>query len=227
MAFSPYKYTHSSKPKVNVPRRPKYREKLADTIPLKQANIMFDQRIRRGITPSTKTATIKHLKYNKLKLQQQRYNNEYSKRKSVKNRRVSTPPPVNGRKHIKIQTMNSLEDFRIKTIYNTIHTQTDSALDYPSEPLFKPMLSGPCVSTQIASNDLFDFNMEVIPILDALLLKTINDATNEVIEEEELKEIKYHQMKYKKRDKLYQHMLKHEKKSNIYLMKYQIDKNKK
>ncbi|PWA27414.1 hypothetical protein CCH79_00000474, partial [Gambusia affinis] len=88
---------------------------------------------------------------------------------------------------------------------NEIDCQTDDFLDKPSTPLFVPAKSGVDVETQIEEGDtdsdyrinsasskymyplqLFDFDLEVQPVLEVLVGKTIEQSLLEVMEEEEL-----------------------------------------
>lgn len=55
--------------------------------------------------------------------------------------------------------------------------------------------SGLDVSTQIYDGDLFDFDMEVIPILEVLVGKTLEQALMEVQEEDELEILRQHQVR--------------------------------
>jgi radial spoke head protein 3 len=56
--------------------------------------------------------------------------------------------------------------------------------------------------TQIEDYDLFDYDIEVQPILNVLLNKTIEQATLEVEEEHELEEIRKFKYEYHKRRQL-------------------------
>jgi hypothetical protein len=56
--------------------------------------------------------------------------------------------------------------------------------------------------TQIEDYDLFDYDVEVQPILNVLLNKTIEQATLEVEEEHELEEIRKFKYEYHKRRQL-------------------------
>lgn len=64
--------------------------------------------------------------------------------------------------------------------------QTQFYIDRPPSPLFTPKLSGDCIETQIEDGELFDFDTEVIPILDVLVGKTLEQSRLEVLEDEEL-----------------------------------------
>ncbi|VDO00775.1 unnamed protein product [Rodentolepis nana] len=107
-----------------------------------------------------------------------------------------SPPPVNGRKHNKIQTDLYLEELVDVVETDTVSCQTDAMLDRPPTPIFVPAKTGMDVSTQILPGDLFDFDIEVIPILEVLVGKTMEQALLEVCEEEELARIREQQMRY-------------------------------
>nr|KAF6341991.1 radial spoke head 3 [Myotis myotis] len=68
--------------------------------------------------------------------------------------------------------------------------QTDAFLDKPPTPLFIPAKTGQDVATQILEGELFDFDLEVKPMLEVLVGKTIEQALLEVMEEEELADLR-------------------------------------
>merc|ERR1712188_303088 len=74
--------------------------------------------------------------------------------------------------------------------------QTDEFLDRPASPLFVPIKTGVDKDTQILEGDLFDFELEVEPILDVLVGKTLERSVMEVMEEEELAELRAHQEEF-------------------------------
>lgn len=69
-------------------------------------------------------------------------------------------------------------------------TQTDAMMDRPPSPLFRPAKIGVDRETQIEEGDLFDFDAEVAPILEVLVGKTLEQGMDEVLEEEELENIR-------------------------------------
>ena len=69
----------------------------------------------------------------------------------------------------------------------------------PEPPLFVPQTSGISVATQIEDGDLFDFNLEVIPLLETLVGKALDMAMMEACEEQELKALRQHQEMYEQR----------------------------
>lgn len=54
------------------------------------------------------------------------------------------------------------------------------------------------METQIWDGDLFDFDTEVEPILQVIVGKTLEQSRMEVLEEEELKAMKKHQIEFER-----------------------------
>lgn len=105
----------------------------------------------------------------------------------------ATPNPVEGRKHIDVQTEQYLEELTDRPVEVEIDTQTDAFMDQLPAPIFIPMKTGVDVETQIYDGDLFDFDAEVEPILEVLVGKTLEQSMMEVMEEEELANMRTHQ----------------------------------
>ena len=73
--------------------------------------------------------------------------------------RIRSPPPVDGRKHVDIQTELYLEEITDKVEEADVSVQTDAFLDRPPTPLFIPAKTGVDVSTQIEEGDVsFGYN---------------------------------------------------------------------
>lgn len=104
-----------------------------------------------------------------------------------------TPEPTEGRKHIDVQTEQYLEELTDRPVEVDVDTQTDAFMDQLPAPIFIPMKTGVDVETQIYEGDLFDFDMEVEPILEVLVGKTLEQSMMEVMEEEELANMRAHQ----------------------------------
>ena len=79
-----------------------------------------------------------------------------------------------------------------------MEVQTQDYIDIPQIPLFKPEKRGEDAGTQVEKGDLFDFNVEVEPIINVLTFKTLEEARMEVLEEEEIKEIKRQMQDFEK-----------------------------
>merc|ERR1719316_1554698 len=108
-------------------------------------------------------------------------------------KRAGTPEPMPGRKHMDIQTDSYLEELTERTVEFEAETQTDFLLDRPPSPLFMPAKIGVDIDTQIEEGDLFDFDVEVEPVLEVLVGKTLEQSMMEVLEEEELANMRLHQ----------------------------------
>lgn len=186
------KFSYSTQPHAApVKRRAKYREESDGNE--NGLNLMHDPRIVRGNTYAAKVMT------NNLKKEQDNLKTENEKRlkteiaKKNQTNRSSTPPPVEGRVHMDIQTEEYLEELTDRPIEIDVDTQTQPFLDQPSSPLFVPAKTGQDVETQIDPGDLFDFDLEVEPILEVLVGKTIHVAMLELMQEEELDAIRRQQ----------------------------------
>jgi len=107
--------------------------------------------------------------------------------------RLLTPDAVDGRKHMDVQTENYLEEVTDSVAQADGETQTDPFLDRPPSPMFVPHKTGVDAETQVEEGELFDFDFEVEPILDVIAGKTLEQALMEVLEEEELANLRHHQ----------------------------------
>uniref|UniRef100_A0A3B3W2N0 Radial spoke head 3 n=1 Tax=Poecilia latipinna TaxID=48699 RepID=A0A3B3W2N0_9TELE len=154
---------------------------------LQYGNIMYDRRVVRGNL---------HDQQNNnsdpgMQQRQQAYRRRAIARKQSKEQlKTKTPEAIQGRQHVVVQTGETLYSF-LEELSNIIQVseidcQTDEFLDKPSTPLFVPAKSGVDVETQIEEGDLFDFDLEVQPVLEVLVGKTIEQSLLEVMEEEEL-----------------------------------------
>merc|ERR1719282_652809 len=114
-------------------------------------------------------------------------------------KRASTPEPVLGRKHMDIQTDSYLEELTERTVEFEAETQTDFLLDRPPSPLFMPAKIGVDMETQIEEGELFDFDVEVEPVLEVLVGKTLEQSMMEVLDEEELESLRRYQEDFEKR----------------------------
>ena len=114
----------------------------------------------------------------------------------MQQQRQLTPEPVEGRKHMDIQTENYLEELTDRLPEVDEETQTEAFMDRPPSPKFMPTKIGLDKATMIEQGDLFDFDLEVEPILEVLVGKTLEQSMLEVLEEEELRNIRKHQEEF-------------------------------
>ncbi|NXB88960.1 RSPH3 protein, partial [Vidua chalybeata] len=191
-------YSFCSQPR-SLPSRPKYREQSngAETEkgPVRYGNIMIDPRVVRGnvlsVRPPPPQSTEPHTLEVKRPRRAQRQ--VLARKFTQEHIRSGTPEPVKGREHVHVQTELYLEEISDRIIEVDGECQTDDFLDRPPTPLFIPAKSGKDVATQIEEGELFDFDIEVKPILEVLVGKTVEQALLEVMEEEELAQLWSHQ----------------------------------
>ena len=180
VATETYAYAAEPQP-VRSRRRPKYRE--SDETGEMASNIMFDRRVVRGNTYAAQILPAEPL-----------VETTGRPKKVVQTlKRASTPEPIDGRRHMDIQTDAYLEELTDTVPEAEISTQTDAFLDRPPTPRFIPMKTGVDAETQIESGEIFDFDLEVEPILEVLVGKTLEQGLMEVLEEKELEAMRKHQ----------------------------------
>jgi len=179
--------------------------------PTPYANIMYDRRIVRGNTYAQAGTVMRKNRFGGHVFDIQHDQNNTSpvlapKKKTkkqadslLKKLRSGTPPAVDGRQHATLQTELYLEELADKVEETDAQAQTDAFLDRPSTPLFVPAKTGADVATQILPGELFDFDLEVRPILEVLVGKTCEQALMEVCEEEELATLRSHQRRFQQR----------------------------
>lgn len=183
-------YQFASEPRAVAPRA-KFREPES----ISNANIMWDRRVVRGNTYAAQiVATAAPDVVQQLQRDVQDQNRP--KQRDANEFRAPTPEPVQGRHHIDVQTDAYLEEVSDKVPEHDVDTQTDEFLDRPASPLFVPIKTGVDKHTQILEGDLFDFELEVEPILDVLVGKTLEQSMMEVMEEEELAQLRAHQEEF-------------------------------
>lgn len=193
-------YTFASQPRA-VQQRKKYKESwntITDQEQISQyGNIMYDRRVIRGNTYALNTLPAS-AQPDPLEIQRQQEQRKraLARRRAKEQARRHTPEPVEGRKHIPVQTELYLEELSDRIEEVDVDVQTDAFLDRPPSPLFIPAKTGIDVATQILEGDLFDFNTEVKPILEVLVGKTIEQSLIEVMEEEELAALRKQQREY-------------------------------
>merc|ERR1712159_763065 len=184
-------YQFASEPRAVAPRK-KFRE----PEPISNVNIMWDRRVVRGNTYAAQivaTAAPDVVQQLQKDVQDQ---NRPKQGGTTAEFRAPTPEPVQGRHHIDVQTDAYLEEVSDKVPEHDVECQTDEFLDRPASPLFIPIKTGVDKETQIMEGDLFDFELEVEPFLDVLVGKTLEQSMMEVMEEEELAELRAHQEEF-------------------------------
>jgi len=191
-------YTFSSRPRA-VQQRKKYRDPFEgpNADQTMYGNIMYDRRIVRGNTYAQNvlpaTAQPDPIEIQK---QQEARRRAIARKRATEQLKPRTPEPMEGRKHIDVQTELYLEELTDRVEEADISTQTDAFLDRPPTPLYVPAKTGVDCATQILEGELFDFDIEVKPILEVLVGKTVEQSLLEVMEEEELANLRAQQRRF-------------------------------
>lgn len=161
-------------------------------------NIMFDRRVVRGNTYAAQVVTQNATReMERLRSENERaMKREMQRRKREAGRAPRTPPAVDGRVHMDVQTETFLEELTDRPVEVDADTQTEPFMERPPEPQFIPSKSGVDKGTQIDTNLVFNFDVEVKPILEVLVGKTLQVSMLEVMEEEELAAIRKRQDEY-------------------------------
>ncbi|XP_049822017.1 radial spoke head protein 3 homolog isoform X2 [Aethina tumida] len=171
-------------------------------VPLPYANLMFEKRVFRGsnFAPQScdyqdegESAAARAAEARRRAMARRKAKNQQVRATML---RLGSPPPIHGRKHEAVQTELYLEELFVHPPVLDMCTQTDLFLDRPVSPFYVPRKSGQDAETQIYPGDLFDFDMEVQPILEVLVGKTIEQSLIEVLEEEELAALREQQRKF-------------------------------
>ncbi|XP_072822042.1 radial spoke head protein 3 homolog [Vicugna pacos] len=186
-------YTYTSRPRALPCQRRRYRDNLLQPAeePVHHGNIMYDRRVIRGNTYALQTVPLPGQPDPvEIQRKQQAKRRALAKKRAQEQLRPRTPEPVEGRKHVDVQTELYLEEIADRVIEVDTECQTDAFLDRPPTPLFIPAKTGKDVATQILEGELFDFDLEVKPMLEVLVGKTIEQSLLEVMEEEELADLR-------------------------------------
>ncbi|XP_045400618.1 radial spoke head protein 3 homolog isoform X1 [Lemur catta] len=191
-------YTYTSRPRALPCQRRRYRDNLQpEEEPMRYGNIMYDRRVIRGNTYALQTGQLPGQPDPlELQRQQQAKRRALARKRAQEQLRPRTPEPLEGRKHVDVQTELYLEEIADRVVEVDVECQTDAFLDRPSTPLFIPAKTGKDVDTEILEGELFDFDLEVKPMLEVLVGKTIEQSLLEVMEEEELANLQAMQYAY-------------------------------
>lgn len=177
-------YSFSSAPKP-VSARKKYRDPgetgTAMYRDLKETCITWDKRVHRGNTYSmfTQNAIREALAAN----EQEPEPRHHRKRKQEKSP-FDMPLPVPER--IPVDLTRHLVAAEKPIEVAVVEAQTDEFLPEPPAEQYQPQKTGKDVQTQVEDGELFHFDKEVEPILDVLVMKTLEQSIMEVEEEHEL-----------------------------------------
>uniref|UniRef100_A0A182R8U8 Radial spoke head protein 3 n=1 Tax=Anopheles funestus TaxID=62324 RepID=A0A182R8U8_ANOFN len=160
-------------------------------------NVMHDRRVIRG-SNYTSTSNLQVGDGDGAQKEAEARRRQMLRKKYVtRNQRgvIGTPPPVRGRRHETVQTEKYLEELFLHPPELDAGCQTDLFLHRPPSPPYVPAKTGCDASTEILDGELFDFDIEVQPIIEVLVSRTLEQALVEVLHEEEIAEMKQQQQK--------------------------------
>lgn len=155
---------------------------------------MFDKRVQRGSTYAAMTIPAGNYPDTLFDNRKERAKAKAQERAAACEefftRDQRTPEPQPGRLNIDIQTDQFVEELTDKAPCYEIGCQTEIKIERPQTPRYMPKKTGVDKKTLVEDNELFRFEDDVIPILTVLTGKTLEQARMEVLEEEELKEMR-------------------------------------
>ncbi|XP_075970104.1 radial spoke head protein 3 [Anticarsia gemmatalis] len=160
------------------------------------SNLMHDKRVVRGSTVASHPHAAGDGVESAAARAARTRRRALARRAAAARLRPGTPPPAPGRRHHPIQTEYYLEELFDKGVEMEVGVQTDLFVDRPATPVYVPAKTGADAFTQIYPGDLFDFDLEVQPILEVLVGKTTEQALAEVAQEEELATLREQQRRY-------------------------------
>ena len=103
---------------------------------------------------------------------------------------MKTPEAPPGKQNIDIQTDQFVSELTDKAPVYEIGCQTEYKIVRPPTPHKMPTVMGVSKKTLVEDNELFLYEEEVEPILSVLCGKTLELARMEVLQEEEIAEMK-------------------------------------
>nr|XP_020665081.1 radial spoke head protein 3 homolog isoform X1 [Pogona vitticeps]XP_020665090.1 radial spoke head protein 3 homolog isoform X1 [Pogona vitticeps]XP_020665100.1 radial spoke head protein 3 homolog isoform X1 [Pogona vitticeps] len=193
-------YSYSSHPRP-VPVRKRYRKSMltkeSPDGPVRYGNLMYDRRVVRGNTYAAHT-----LPWSpepdpiEIQKQQEAHRKMLARRRAKEESEVHAPEVDDATRRADVQTELYLEEIADRVLEADMECQTDAFLGRKASPFFIPEKTGSDASTQIEEGELFDFDIEVKPVLEVLVGKTTEQALLEVAEEEEMATLRAHQAAY-------------------------------
>lgn len=165
-------------------------------------NLLNDRRVVRGNTYAAQVPTANQKFLADLAAQKAQRKAEAERQLAL----VPPPPkqdknllPVQGRRHMEVQTDDYLEDLDDAVFEQEQTTQTDPYDDKPPPESFQfphPYEKRGVDKEIGVAFELFDFDTAVEPILQALMGKSLDCGQSEVLEEEELKLLEAYQKQF-------------------------------
>uniref|UniRef100_A0A670XQ21 Radial spoke head 3 n=1 Tax=Pseudonaja textilis TaxID=8673 RepID=A0A670XQ21_PSETE len=163
--------------------------------PINYGNLMYDRRVVRGNTYAMQFPELEPEPV-KIKKQHEAHKKMLERKQEKKEDEVHAPEMKDVGDRSDVQTELYLEEILDRIIEVDMECQTDAFIKRLPSPVFIPQKTGVDVATQIEEGELFDFDIEVKPMLEVLVGKTLEQALLEVMEEEDLRNLWAHQYAY-------------------------------
>ena len=188
-------YRFAAEPRAVDARNSKYREFIEEIPP---SNIMFDRRVVRGNTYAS--MIIPASTQQEIERQQAR-DRDRAKQMSQPKAAGSSRKDISASEKPENQDLEFTIDEPKQEILlepltepsvNPTQTQVEFFIDRPPTPMFIPNEDGVNKETQIEDGDLFEFDIEVDPILEVIVGKSLEHARMEVLEEYEIELLRKH-----------------------------------
>lgn len=160
-------------------------------------NLMKDTRIRH-MTPAQQEEEYVRIEKERIKLENMHEQLANFKKNKKKASPYDIKPSANPRIDVNL-TFFLTDANNVKAPHTEIDTQTDKFQDQPPSPKFIPKKIGRDVETQVEDGELFNFDREVLPIVDVVITKTLEQSMLEIEEEEEIKKIHEFKQEYAQR----------------------------
>ena len=107
--------------------------------------------------------------------QQESRRRTIARKRAKQQLRPKSPDPVEGRKHIDVQTELYLEELSDRMEEADVECQTDAFLDRPPSPLFIPAKTGVDVATEILEGDVsVDNDSNTVNCFEKTRLRSLN-----------------------------------------------------
>jgi hypothetical protein len=198
-------YQFSAQPQVIRTGQQMYRDPYKDFIKIAPQNIMHDRRVVRGNTfaalviPTSMQPDPVLAEKQKEQEMERRYRMERLRKKhqeeEMKHHRIQDEE----HKHHMMEMENQNEWAELNDYDNMMdenELEPDYFIDKPPTPIFMENPKGTDQETQVNDKELFDFELEVEPVLQVLIGKACENARVEVIEEWEKEQLRDHKKKF-------------------------------
>uniref|UniRef100_A0A8D0EBC8 Radial spoke head protein 3 homolog n=1 Tax=Salvator merianae TaxID=96440 RepID=A0A8D0EBC8_SALMN len=193
-------YSYSSRPRAVQIKKHYPRSTVTSDLedgPVRYGNLMYDRRVVRGNTYAAQTLPW-NAEPDPVEIQKRReaHRKMLARKRQREQSKLRAPDAEDLINRVDVQTELYLEEISDRIIEADVECQTDAFLEKKDFILFIPQKTGADVATQIEEGELFDFDLEVIPVVQVLVGKCIEQACLEVTEEEELANLHAHQIAY-------------------------------